>query len=42
VLATFAPEMTWRNGWSVMAKFEGEFADGAQTYAGTARVRFAW
>jgi uncharacterized protein with beta-barrel porin domain len=41
-LLTFGPEVTWRNGWSLMAKFEGEFASGAQTYAGTARLRYVW
>ena len=42
MLATLAPEVTWRNGWSLMAKVEGELANGAQAYAGTARVRYAW
>src|SRR5262249_2153663 len=41
-LVTLAPEITWRNGWSLMGRFEGEFANGAQTYAGTARIRYAW
>ncbi len=39
---TFGPEVTWRYGWSLMAKFDGEFASGAQTYAGTARLRYTW
>jgi outer membrane autotransporter protein len=41
-LVTIGPEVTWRNGWSLMAKFDGEFASGAETYAGTARLRYAW
>lgn len=41
-LVTFGPEVTWRNGWSLMAKFDGAFANGEQTYAGTARLRYAW
>ena len=41
-LVTFGPEVTWRNGWSLMAKFDGEFASGEQTYTGTARLRYAW
>jgi uncharacterized protein with beta-barrel porin domain len=41
-LVSFAPEMTWRSGWSLMAKFDGEFASGEQVYAGTARLRYAW
>jgi uncharacterized protein with beta-barrel porin domain len=30
------------SNWSVMARFDGEFGDGAQTYTGTARLRFTW
>ncbi|HLH89926.1 MAG TPA: autotransporter domain-containing protein [Xanthobacteraceae bacterium] len=41
-LVTFGPELTWRNGWSLMAKFDGQFASGEQLYAGTARLRYAW
>jgi uncharacterized protein with beta-barrel porin domain len=41
-LLTFGPEITWRNGWSLMAKFDGDFANGAQIYAGTGRLRYAW
>ncbi|HUI95046.1 MAG TPA: autotransporter outer membrane beta-barrel domain-containing protein [Xanthobacteraceae bacterium] len=41
-LVTFGPEVTWRNGWSLMAKFDGELASGEQIYAGTARLRYAW
>jgi uncharacterized protein with beta-barrel porin domain len=34
----------WRlaNGVSLMAKFDGEFANGTQTYTGTGRLRYTW
>jgi outer membrane autotransporter protein len=41
-LATAGAEWRWRNGWSFMAKFDGEFANGYDTYIGTARVRYLW
>jgi uncharacterized protein with beta-barrel porin domain len=41
-LVTFGPEILWRNGWSLLTKFDGDFASGAHTYAGTARLRYAW
>jgi autotransporter-associated beta strand protein len=28
--------------WSVLAQFDGEFANGSQTYAGSATLRYAW
>jgi uncharacterized protein with beta-barrel porin domain len=28
--------------WSVLAKFDGEFANGSQTYAGSGIVRYTW
>ena len=28
--------------WSLIAKFDGEFASGAQTYAGSGTVRYQW
>jgi len=28
--------------WSLLAKFDGEFAKGAQTYAGTGTLRYTW
>jgi len=28
--------------WSFSAKFDGEFASGAQTYSGFGTVRYAW
>ncbi len=41
-LVTAGAEWRLRSNWSVMARFDGEFGDGAQTYTGTARLRFAW
>jgi uncharacterized protein with beta-barrel porin domain len=41
-LVTAGAEWRWRNSWSFMAKFEGEFADRYDSYAGTARVRYLW
>jgi hypothetical protein len=37
---TFDPRFA--NGWSIGAKFDGEFADRPQTYAGTATARYVW
>ena len=37
-----APSCAWRAGWALMGKFDGEFGQGTQTYAGTARVRYVW
>jgi hypothetical protein len=28
--------------WTLLAKFDGEFANGSQTYAGTGTVRYVW
>ena len=33
-------ELAFRNGVAVSAKFDGEFAERSQTYAGTGKVRF--
>jgi outer membrane autotransporter protein len=41
-LATAGAEWFWTNGWSFMAKFEGEFASRYDAYAGTARIRYSW
>jgi len=41
-LVSFGPELRWRNGWSLMTKFDGELASGTQVYAGTARLSYAW
>jgi uncharacterized protein with beta-barrel porin domain len=41
-LVTAGAEVRFVGGLSVGAKFEGEFAAGAQTWAGTGRLRYAW
>jgi outer membrane autotransporter protein len=41
-LVTAGAEWRMRSNWSVMARFDGEFGDGQQTYTGTARLRYAW
>jgi hypothetical protein len=28
--------------WSLLAKFDGEFADGYQLYAGSGTLRYTW
>lgn len=41
-LTTLSAEMTWRNGFSLAATFEGEFSDVTASYAGKGIVRYAW
>ncbi len=41
-LLSAAAEFRQINGWKIGAKFDGHFAAGSQTYAGTATVRYAW
>jgi autotransporter-associated beta strand protein len=41
-LTTASAEMTWINGWSAAATFEGEFSDVTRSYAGKGVVRYAW
>jgi autotransporter-associated beta strand protein len=41
-LLTAGAEWHSRNGWSFLAKFEGEFANRSDTYTGTARVKYSW
>jgi uncharacterized protein with beta-barrel porin domain len=41
-LLTAGAEWRWANGWSFMAKLDGELAQGYDSYAGTARVRYSW
>ena len=41
-LTTASAEMTWRNGWSTAATFEGEFSAISRSYAGKGVVRYAW
>jgi uncharacterized protein with beta-barrel porin domain len=41
-LVSGGSELRLRNGWSVTGKFDGEFANRLQTYAGTGTVRYTW
>jgi uncharacterized protein with beta-barrel porin domain len=41
-LTTAAAELHISRNWSVTAKFDGEFASGSQTYAGTGTLRYTW
>jgi outer membrane autotransporter protein len=41
-LASAGAELRLANGVTLLAKFDGEFADGAHTYAGTGAVRWTW
>ena len=41
-LTTASIEMTWKNGWSVAATFEGEFSNVTSSYAGKGVVRYVW
>jgi autotransporter-associated beta strand protein len=41
-LTTAAVQMTWMNGWSASATFEGEFSNVTRSYAGKGVVRYAW
>ena len=41
-LVSTGAELRFANGWSLAGKFDGEFAAGAQTYAGSATARFQW
>ena len=41
-VVTAGAELRLGSGWGLMAKFDGEFGSGTQTYAGTARVRYVW
>lgn len=35
-------ELRLGNGFSLLAKFDGEFAPGTQVYAGTGTMRYSW
>jgi uncharacterized protein YhjY with autotransporter beta-barrel domain len=41
-LASVGAELHMTTRWSVLAKFDGEFAKNSQTYAGTGTVRYMW
>jgi len=42
LLTSLGAELRLVNRWSVAGRFDGEFAGGSQTYAGTGTVRYAW
>ena len=42
LLTTAAAELAITPAWSVSGKFDGEFARGSQTYAGTGTVQYRW
>jgi uncharacterized protein with beta-barrel porin domain len=41
-LASAGAELHMTKNWSLAAKFDGEFASGSQTYAGTGTLRYTW
>ena len=41
-LTTAGAELFFSANWSLLAKFEGEFGNGSQTYAGTGTMRYTW
>jgi hypothetical protein len=41
-LTTAAAELHLTPSWTASAKFDGEFASGSQTYAGTGMLRHTW
>ncbi|MBB4199132.1 autotransporter-associated beta strand protein [Rhodoblastus sphagnicola] len=41
-LTSVGAELRVAQGWLLSAKFDGEFAKGAQSYAGSAAIRYVW
>ncbi len=41
-LLSLGSELRFLNGWGIGIHFDGEFAENAQSYAGTGTVRYAW
>jgi uncharacterized protein with beta-barrel porin domain len=41
-LTTLGATLDLTGGWSLTAKFDGEFGKGAQSYAGTGRLAYTW
>jgi len=41
-LMTAGAELRLRSGWALMGRFDGEFADGSDTFTGTARLCYSW
>jgi hypothetical protein len=42
VLTTAGTQLFLTSQWTLLAKFDGEFAKGSQTYAGTGTLRYTW
>ena len=41
-LTSASAELHLTANWTVIAKFDGEFAQTAQTYAGTGTLKYSW
>lgn len=41
-LASTGAELRFLNSWAIGGRFDGEFANRAQTYAGTGTLRHVW
>jgi autotransporter-associated beta strand protein len=41
-LTSVGAQLFFTPNWSLLAKFDGEFASGSQTYAGTGTLRYTW
>ncbi len=41
-LASAGAELFLASNWTLLAKFDGEFANGSQTYAGSGTLRYTW
>ncbi len=41
-LVSASAEMTWINGWSIAATFDGEFSNVTESYAAKGVVRYDW
>ena len=41
-LTTAGAQFFLASNWSVIAKFDGEFAPGSQTYGGSGTLRYTW
>jgi uncharacterized protein with beta-barrel porin domain len=41
-LTSAGAQLFFNADWSLLAKFDGEFAAGSQTYAGSGTLRYTW
>ena len=41
-LLSIGPQLQFGSNWTLRAKFDGEFANGTQIYAGTGTLRYSW